>query len=237
MISAARSAGFVALLAAGAACLAIPAYAQQPAPGAAGAKKPADKSADQGSAWVKLCEEQTLKKGDSKEEKKVNVCLTHHERFHPNTGRPLISAAVRQIDNPKLETVMIMVPLGRLLQQGLIMKVDEKEPIKLAYNYCTALGCVAEIPATAEIITSFKNGGDLVIGTVDVTRKRIAFKIPLSGFTRALDGPPIDRTVYAQARKQMFDQIRARQAELIKRAKEESEKNKAAGDAAPKKPQ
>lgn len=235
IVSAATAAGFAALFLAG---FTMPASAQQPAP-AAGAEKKKDAKTEQASAWVKLCEEQTLKKEkESKDVKKVNVCLTHHERFHPNTGQPLISAAIRSLDNPKQETLMIMVPLGRLLQQGLVMRVDEKEPVKMNYNYCTALGCVAEVPATPEVIASMKKGGDLFIGTVDVKQKRIAFKIPLTGFTRALDGPPIDRKVYAEARKQMFQQIRARQEELIKRAKDAAEKKKAAGTPpAPKKAQ
>lgn len=228
IVSMAAATGFAALFAAGSM---TPASAQQPAP-AAKAEKKKDGKTEQASAWVKLCEQQTLKKEKETDPvKKVNVCLTHHERFHPNTGQPLISAAIRQLDNPKQETLMIMVPLGRMLQQGLIMKVDEKEPVKMPYNYCTALGCVAEVPATPEIVASMKQGGELFIGTVDVSRKRIAFKIPLSGFTRALDGPPIDRKVYANARKQMFEQIRKRQEALLKRAKEENAKKKAAGGA------
>lgn len=225
VVSAAAAVGFGAAVVVG---FSVPANAQQPAPAA---KKEAAKS-DDGSAWVKLCEEQTLKKekeGDAA--KKVNVCLTHHERFHPNTGQPLISAAIRKLDNPKQETLMIMVPLGRLLQQGLVLKVDEKEPVRLPYTYCTALGCVAEMPTTPELVTTMKKGGSLVIGTVDVSRKRIAFKIPLSGFTRALDGPPIDRKVYTEARKKMFEAIRFRQEELLKRAKEAQAKKATAGGA------
>lgn len=221
------SRGLAAGLAAGVLCIAAPAMAQQPP---AEVKKPVDmknnpEQANQGSAWVKLCEEQTLKKDDK--EQKINVCLTHHERFHPTTGQPLISAAIRQLDNPKQEIMMIMVPLGRLLKPGLALKIGEGKPMELPYSYCTALGCVAETKATPELIDAMKKSGEMAIGTVDVSRKRIAFKVPLSGFTRALDGPPIDRKVYAEARKEMFKQIRARQAEIVKRA-QQAAKNKAA---------
>jgi len=236
VVSAAAAVGFAAAVMTG---FSVPANAQQPAPAANAEKKGAAKTED-GSAWVKLCEEQTLKKNEEgAEAKKVNVCLTHHERFHPNTGQPLISAAIRVLDNPKQETLMIMVPLGRLLQQGIMMKVDENTPLKMNYSYCTALGCVAEVPASSEILNSMKKGGNLIIGTVDVARKRVAFKVPLGGFTRALDGPPIDRKIYADARKAMFQEIRARQEKLIKQAKEAAEKNKSAGGgaAASKKPQ
>ena len=222
-VSMAASRGLFMSVAAGVLFLASPATAQQPAP--AQVQKADDAAKTNTSAWVKLCEKQ---KGD----KKGNVCLTHHERFHPTTGQPLVSAAIRKIDGQKQETVMVMVPLGRLLQSGLIMKVDEEKPIKLKYAFCTSVGCVAETPATPEILASLKEGSQLSIGTIDINQKRIGFRVSLTGFTTTYDGPPIDRKIYATARKEMFEQIRARQVELLKRAKTEIEKKKAAGDAA-----
>ena len=110
-------------LAAGALFLTAPAQAQQQpakkAPVAAPAKKIEASKKTFNSAWVKLCDEQ-------KGKKKRTVCLTHHERFHPTTGQPLISAAIRSISDQKQETIMIMVPLGRLLRPGLFLKVDKE---------------------------------------------------------------------------------------------------------------
>jgi invasion protein IalB len=227
-VSMAASRSLVMAVAAGALFLAAPASAQQPAkpaPAPAPAKKAGDATKTTNSAWVKLCEKQ-------KGEKKGNVCLTHHERFHPTTGQPLISAAIRKIDGQKQEVLMVMVPLGRLLPPGLILKVDEDKPVKLNYSFCTTVGCVAEIPATAEILAKFKKGKQLTIGTIDINQKRIGFRVSLTGFSNAYDGPPIDRKVYAKARKEMFQMIRARQIELVKRAKAAAEKKKAAGGAA-----
>ncbi len=220
----AASRSLVMAAAAGALFLAAPASAQQPAkpaPAPAPAKKAGEATKTTNSAWVKLCEKQ-------KGEKKGNVCLTHHERFHPTSGRPLISAAIRKIDGQKQEVVMVMVPLGRLLPPGLILKVDEDKPVRMPYSFCTTVGCVAEMPATAEILAKFKKGKQLFIGTMDINQKRIGFRVSLTGFSNAYDGPPIDRKVYAKARKEMFQMIRARQIELLKRAKAETEKKKAA---------
>ncbi len=216
-------------LAVGALFLVPPAQAQQQpakkAPAAAAAKKPV------GSAWVKLCQKQ---RGD----KKVTICLVHHERFHPDTGQPLISAAIRNISGQKQETMMIMVPLGRLLAPGMFIKVDKEKAIRVPYSYCTAVGCVAEVPAMPAIVTALKKGRELTIGTIDVSQKRIGFKVPLTGFATAYDGPPVDQAIYTKARREMFMQIRARQAELAKRAAEAVKKGGAAqgaGQPAPKK--
>lgn len=219
------SRGLLMAAAAGALFLAGPAAAQQPAKPDAAKKAAAQAAIKNSSAWVKLCAAQ-------KGKKKGDVCLTHHERFHPTTGQPLISAAIRQIEGEKQEMVMVMVPLGRLLKQGLVLTVDDKKPINMPYSFCTSVGCVAEVPVTPEILASFKKGKVLSIGTVDINRKRIGFKVELDGFTSTYGGPPIDRKVYAQARKQMFQQIRARQVELVKRAKAAAAKKKAAGGAA-----
>ncbi|GBE43955.1 invasion associated locus B (IalB) protein [bacterium BMS3Bbin10] len=222
-------------LAIGALFLIAPAQAQQQpakkAPAATPAKKPAASKKATGSAWVKLCQEQ-------KGEKKQTICLVHHERFHPTTGQPLISAAVRKITGQKQETILIMVPLGRLLRPGLFVKVDKEKAVSLPYSYCTAVGCVAEVPAKPELIASFKKGREITIGTIDVSRKKIGFKIPLTGFSTAYDGPPVDQAIYTKARKDMFAQIRKRQIELAKRAAAAAKKRSAtegAGQPAPKK--
>ena len=228
IVSVAVILGVFMALAAGALILTAPAQAQQP---------PVKKTTS--SAWVKLCEEQKVKSKDPDAEvKKRTVCLTHHERFHPNTGQPLISAAIRQISDPKKETLMIMVPLGRLLRPGLFLRVDKEKALNLPYSYCTPVGCVAEIIAAPEIIASFKKGQKLAIGTIDVAGRQIGFMVPLTGFTGAYKGPPIDRKIYAKARKEMFMKIRARQIKLAKKAAAAAKQQNAtgsAGQAAPNK--
>ncbi len=235
MISTSASPGVCAALALGAMVFATPATAQQTAPvqpqkpaQAAPEKKPADENVN--SAWVKLCDDIKGVEGD--------VCLTHHERFNPNTGQPLISAAIRKIKGKEKQMLLVMVPLGRLLKPGLLFKVDDEEPIKLDYSFCTSVGCVAEIQATPAVIAKLKKGSRLDIGTMSINRKRIGFRVPLTGFTRAYDGPPIDRKVYAKARREMFQVIRKRQILLAKKAAEAAKKakeDKGAAAPAPKK--
>lgn len=237
IVSAAVLSGLFMALATGALFLTAPALAQQPPAKKSPAAAPIKKTTT--SAWVKLCEDQTVKSKDKDAEaKKRTVCLTHHERFHPNTGQPLISAAIRTISEPKREILMIMVPLGRLLGPGLFLRVDKENAINLPYSYCTPAGCVAETLATPEIISSFKKGQQLGIGTIDVAGRQAGFMVPLTGFTGAYKGPPIDRKIYTKARKEMFMKIRARQIELAKKAAAAVQQKKTtggAGQAAPKK--
>ena len=175
------------------------------------------------SAWVKLCE-QTPNLTDPKQ--KMNVCLTHHERLDGNSGRVLISAAVRQVDGQDKAALMVMVPLGMALPPGVQLKVDENEPVKLQYTLCHVAGCTAEAEATPAVIDQMKKGKQVVVAAINLAGKAIGFPVPLNGFNQALTGKPVDNAKYKEARKQLMIQIRDRQIALAKQAKEEAEKKK-----------
>jgi invasion protein IalB len=190
----------------------------------------------QQSAWVKLCEKAALQHKDKdgkdvKEEK--NICLTHHERLDGNTGMVLVSAAIRQVEGNDKQQLMVMVPLGMAIQPGLRAavypkelwekaqkneKVDEKQlkPVELKYSLCHPAGCTAEVEATKETVESLKTGGGLMVLAMNAAAQPVAFPVPLEGFNAAHAGAPVDNKAYAQARGQLMQQIRQRQAELLK---------------------
>lgn len=203
------------------------------------------------SAWVKLCEKAQIahmgKDGKPVREEK-NICLTHHERLDGNTGMVLVSAAIRDVEGMDEEHLMIMVPLGMAIPPGIRAavytpeqwekaqkneKIDESElkPISLHYSLCHPAGCTAEVEASKELIESMKKGGGLMVLAINANGQPIAFPVPLDGFTAAHSGPPVDNKAYAEARSQLMQQIRQRQAELVKQAQEKqkaAQKEKAA---------
>ena len=235
---------------------------QQPAPPAppkkappAAAPKgaaPAAKDAKGGaapSAWVKLCEKGTaLTKGkDGKEDKKeIDICLTHHERLDGNTGMVLVSAAVRQISGQDKQALMVMVPLGMLLQPGMRAnlypkdqwdlvqkneKIDESKikGLQLAYTLCHPAGCTAETDATPELLASMKASAGILVFAFNASGAPMVFPVPLSGFDTSLSGPPIDTKQYSEARKSLMQQIAQRQQQLM----EEAQKKQQEGGGAP----
>ncbi|MGD9668254.1 MAG: invasion associated locus B family protein [Hyphomicrobiaceae bacterium] len=229
-----------------------PAFAQKKdAPKKEEAKKPADAPAENQSAWVKLCEVAKLSKPQTKpddkpevEEKKI--CLTHHERLDGNTGMVLVSAAIREVEGQDKKSLMIMVPLGMAIPPGVRAavystdqwakaakneQIDETQlkPVNLKYSLCHPAGCTAEVEADAGLIDQMKKGGGLMILALNAAAKPVGFPVPLDGFTKAYEGPPVDNEKYAQARGQLMNQIRERQAKMIEKMKEEQ---KAKADAA-----
>lgn len=189
------------------------------AQGKKGDAKP--KAEGEQSAWVKLCE---TAPDLSDPKKKLNVCLTHHERLDGNTGRVLVSAAIREVDGQDKKALMVMVPLGMALPPGVQVKVDENEPVKLQYTLCHAAGCTAEAEATQAVIDDMKKGKRVVVAAINLAGKAIGFPVPLTGFDKALTGKPVDNEKYKEARKRLMVAIRERQIELAKKAQEEAKK-------------
>jgi invasion protein IalB len=223
----------------GAAAIAQTKPAPKDAKEAPAAEAPKD-GQDKG-AWVKLCQKTPTieppaeakadaKKGDAKpadakaaaapETKDVNVCLTHHERIDGNTGRLLVSAALRQIEGQDKEALMIMVPLGMVLPAGVQVKVDEGEPYKLNYLLCHDFGCTAEVEASDAMVAQIKKGKVMAVAAMTLSGKPIIFPIPLVGFDKAYDGQPVDSEKYNEARRRLMGAIRQRIAEARKAQEE-----------------
>lgn len=176
-------------------------------------------------AWVKLCEKAPSLREEGAE---MDVCLTHHERIDGNSGRVLVSAAIRKVEGKDARSLMVMVPLGMALPAGVQAKVDDNEPIKLRYTLCHAGGCTAETQATEEIIEQFRKGEKLVVAAVNLSGKPVGFPVPLSGFTKAYSGDPVDNQKYRAARQKLMKTIRQRQTAMMKKAREEQRKKQQA---------
>jgi len=200
------------------------------------------------SAWVKLCDKGnlTVKDKDGKEEKKeLNICMTHHERIDANSGMLILSAALHhtKLDGKDSHHFRVMVPLGMLLPAGMRATVFPKdvwekvtkneklsEPeekkvkaLKLVYTHCHQVGCVAELEATPEVLTSLKSNAGLRIFTLNLSGAPIGFDVPMVGFQQAMDGAAVDTKKYAEARKQLMQQIAQRQQELAAEIKKQQE--------------
>jgi invasion protein IalB len=186
-------------------------------------------SATPRSAWVKLCKKSTA---GGKEQ---NDCLTHHERIDGNSGRVVLSAALRQIEGQDRRDFVVIVPLGVRIQSGLrvtvfpkqlwakvekserVEKADETKlkVLQLQFTHCEAAGCSAEMEATVELLKDLEGGGGLTLLAISKGGKPLAFPIPLHGFAQALAGQPVDPLKYDEARTKLMDQIKAKNAKAL----------------------
>jgi invasion protein IalB len=177
-------------------------------------------------AWVKLCmrNEQTQNK---------EICLINHEGLEPNTGMVLIAAAVRKVEGEEKQQLLIRVPTAYALVMpaGVELKIDEEQPIKLQYAICFPTSCQVQMELTKELMDSMRKGKQMVVAAMNIQQKTMGFPVPLTGFSKAFDGPPVDSVKYEESRRQLMEMFRKRQADLAAKAAE-AERNKQAGQPA-----
>jgi invasion protein IalB len=194
---------------------------QAAAPGAPAGAQIAGATED---AWVKLCmkSEQTQNK---------EICLINHEGLEPNSGMVLIAAAVRKVEGEDKQQLLIRVPTAYALviPPGVQIKIDENEPIKLQYTLCFPTSCQVQMELTKEMMDSMRKGKQMVVAAMNIQQKTMGFPVPLGGFSKAYDGPPVDNKKYEESRRQLMEVFRKRQAELAAKAAQAEQQKKATG--------
>lgn len=174
-------------------------------------------------AWIKVC---------TKDERTGNkqVCLVKHEGLEPKTGAILIAAAVRTIEGDEKHHLVINVPTSYSLvvPTGVQVKIDEGEPVQLQYSVCLPTNCQVQMELSKDQLEKMRTGKQMFVAAMNAQQKTMAFPVPLKGFSKASDGAPVNNAAYQEARNQMMQAARQRQAELAKKAAEERQKRQQA---------
>ena len=118
-----------------------------------------------------------------------------------------------------------------MLRPGFRFAVDNGATLEGTFEICFPNGCFAEAKVKGPTIDQLKKGSVLSVAVKNQANNEITFEIPVAGFGRAFDGPPIDPKVLEEQQKKL-------QEELQKRAEEERKRLEAAkpGQAAPAAP-
>jgi invasion protein IalB len=175
-----------------------------------------------GSGWVKLCGK------DPKGAKEV--CFVQRE-LRTDSGQFLASAGIRGVEGEARKILLVQTPVGMLIQPGMRVQVDKGKQEAAKYTICFPNACFAELPVDDAFVASLKKGNELILTTLNQAAKGVNFKLSLSGFTAAYDGPAIDTAALQRQQQQL-------QEELQRKAKEAQQKlidaqNSASEEAAP----
>jgi invasion protein IalB len=166
-------------------------------------------------AWVKLCMNNQQTGGKQ-------ICLINHEGLEPNTGMVLIAAAVRKAEGEDKQQLLIRVPTAYALviPAGVQIRIDDQEPIPLQYSICFPTSCQVQMELTDDLYQKMRGGQQMVVAAMNIQQKTMGFPVPLAGFSKAYDGPPVDNQKYEEQRRQLMEMFRKRQAELAAKAKQ-----------------
>jgi invasion protein IalB len=121
----------------------------------------------------------------------------------------------------------VTVPSGRLVQPGIGLQVDGGKAQKLEYVICFPDRCVAEVPLTDQIVTSFKKGQQITLTSINFQNQPNPIKIALTGFSDAFDGPAMKQSDIEERQKKLQEFVSKNNADFAKKLKEEQEKAKA----------
>jgi invasion protein IalB len=173
--------------------------------------------------WTKVCGRDQAAGKD--------ICYTTRD-FSAQAGQPpVLALAVYDIKGDETRVVRLLVPVGLMLRPGFRFAIDKGATLDGGFEICFPNGCFAEAKVKGPTIDQLKKGSIMSVVVKNQANNEITFEIPVAGFGRAFDGPPIDPKVLEEQQKKL-------QEELQKRAEEERKRLEAAkpGQAAPASP-
>lgn len=159
--------------------------------------------------WTKICDKDPVG---------TEVCYTTLD-FISDEDKPVLAVALyetRSGPQTGAKIARFMLPTALLLQQGMRFAVDGKEWIQGRYRICLPNGCVAESPVKDE--AGFAKGTNLTVSVLNGEGREVAFTLPLAGFAKAYDGPPISAEGLRQQQETFLKDAERRGRELMGRS-------------------
>ncbi|ACA20579.1 Invasion associated locus B family protein [Methylobacterium sp. 4-46] len=160
--------------------------------------------------WTKVCGKD---QGSNAE-----VCYTTRD-FVSEQGQPVLAAAIYDLKGAQgnVRVARFLLPLGLLLQPGILFSVDQGQSTPGKYAVCFPNGCFAEVAGLKDdLIAALKKGTTLNLTVQNQAQRPVTFAVPLAGFGKAFDGPPIDPKVLEEQQKKLQSELERRSEEMRK---------------------
>jgi invasion protein IalB len=101
------------------------------------------------------------------------------------TGQLLLKVSIRMPKNSKMGAMMLHLPHGLFLPDGVTLTVDGKSPKKEAVQTCDPKGCYVGLPLDAELLKQLQSGKTFSIAFKNLQKQDIKVPVSLSGFKEA----------------------------------------------------
>lgn len=158
--------------------------------------------------WTKVC--------GSDPQTKKEICYTTRD-FGAQADQPLLALAIYDPKGEDQKIIRLLLPPGLMLKPGFRFAVD-KGPLEAGeFEICFPNGCFAQAKVKASVVDGVKKGEKFTVIVKNQVNGEVTFYLPLAGFGKAYDGPPIDPKVLEEQQKKL-------QEELQKKADEERKK-------------
>ncbi len=159
--------------------------------------------------WTKVC--------GKDQDSAAEACYTTRD-FVTDKGQRIVAVAFYDAKAKGAQNIVrILVPLGFLVAPGIRMVVDKGQPVAGRFSSCLPHGCFAEAAVKDDFIAAVKKGTALNVSARNPAGREYTFTVPVAGFGKAFDGPPVDPKVLAEQQKKMQEEIQKRAEEARNR--------------------
>jgi invasion protein IalB len=153
--------------------------------GDAGATPPPDQpkvDVTRNDYWEVACQEAEA------DGKKTKVCEMRQVLVQKDTNKEWLRIAVSFAPGAKTPGLRIFTPLGVLLQPGMVLQVDDNQPVNMQFAVCLARPprCLVAGPMDDKMVDMLKRGIKGTISFVLPNKQKINAPFSLKGFTASL---------------------------------------------------
>lgn len=113
------------------------------------------------------------------------VCQAIQTVYLRKTGQRLISVSIKRTDPTGSATMLLQLPHGLYLPNGVQVKIDSGDAASLAIQTCDLKGCYVGTTRSPAQITAMKKGRVLAVTFQNLKKQPITIQVPLTGFTAA----------------------------------------------------
>jgi invasion protein IalB len=111
-------------------------------------------------------------------------CSLLHETYSQQDRVRVMAVELAKAD--KSRSMIVTVPQGVSLKDGVEFAIDGAKQAQLAYTHCVNNGCFAMLELTDATLNTLKKGKILEMSFLDLQGSKLKTDIPLSGFAQAL---------------------------------------------------
>jgi len=103
------------------------------------------------------------------------------------TNQQLVTMTVRIPADTKKPTLLVQLPLGIAVSNGITMTVGEAPPESYAIQTCTQAGCFAGTTLTDRTVDLMRSSAQLRVAFSSLEKQTTTVTLPLSGFAACYD--------------------------------------------------
>lgn len=108
-------------------------------------------------------------------------------------GNPMLEYSLVPLNDPENPEVILggnmVTPLNTVLPRGILQVVDEGEPVRRPYGYCSPVGCFSRYGLSQAEVDAYSSGTTLKVAifTIQAPNQEVSIPISLDGFGEAYE--------------------------------------------------